>query len=1230
MNKFQRIGPASFTTVVFATVVFGTHCILSVLISQQAVAADGDAAIKSEALRVYILAGQSNMQGHAKISTFEHIGMDRATQPMLQEMLGADGKPKVCERVWISSIGCADSEQTGKLTAGFGASTDKIGPEFTFGLSMQKFTNAPILIIKTSWGGKSLHTDFRPPSAGPYVFNETLLSNLQKQGKDLFAIRADKEQETGKCYHQMIDHVKYVLSDIKRVIPEYDASQGYQIAGFAWFQGWNDMVDAGTYPNRDKPGGYDAYSVALAHFIRDVRKDLNAPEMPFVIGVLGVGGPTAEYGPDQQRYKNTHDNFRAAMAAPAQYPEFQDNVATVLAEKYWDRELTNAKSKESQIDQKAKSIAKEEKLTSAEEKALIEQMRSAGLTDRERLIIEKGISNFEFHYLGSAKILGGVGKGFAEAMAGLESTTASQAPTPASKPSTLVENWTHWRGPSADGHAGSNATPPIHWDKEANIAWTAELPGEGSATPIVFGHQIFVLSAVKTERKSATAIVNDQRAKTTPDELYYQFVVSSYDRGSGKLLWQRVVIEQVPHEGKHETNTYAAGSPTTDGERLYFSFGSRGVFCYALDGTELWKIDLGDMRTRNGWGEAITPTLTDDALIINWDQEEGSFIAAVDKLTGEIRWKADRSGEVTSWNTPFVTTYEGKQQVIVNGTGSVKSYDASDGTVLWECAGQTVNAIPSPIRFRDSVICTSGYRGALACSIPLNSRGDITNSSSIAWRVTQSTPYVPSPILSNSRLLFTAGNTNLLSCIDASNGQSLLERMRLTGIRTMYASPILANGHFYFTSREGTTVVVKDNEQLEIVATNDLEDVIDASPIAVDNQLFLRSWNKLYCLEQMPVATSTSTGLMPPNPVANRISLKQVDLEGSAETSANASLGDLDNDGDLDIVLAKGRHWPLQNRILFNDGKGNFEAQNLGTVPDRSYAAVLGDLDGDRDLDIVVSNDNPDDKKVYRNEGHGRFVLAGTWGEPSWNTRNIVLGDLNGDHHLDLVVANRKSLSYILVNDGHGNFQPNRWIPIPSESATTIVVADFNGDGLLDLAVPHRDGGVSRVLYNDNTMSFRTTSTFGPEVSSTRACAAGDLNRDGATDLIVGDDRLGTSILLNDGHGSFSGAIPVGQPKLVAYAIATGDMNHDQHLDLIVGYASGGSRVFLNDGTGARFEEISIGDGKGSVYGIAIGDLNSDGRNDIVQARSDAANSVYFNQALVEQALVDQPVRSGP
>ena len=387
--------------------------LLLTLITTLALAAQ----LHAKPLQVFILAGQSNMQGHAKVSTFEHIGMDPETKPMLAEMLGPDGKPKVCGRVWISSIGCADAEQTGKLTAGFGASPGKIGPEFTFGIYMEKFTDAPILLIKTSWGGKSLHTDFRPPGAGPYLFSEAQLAAFARKGKDVAAMKEEKAAATGVSYRLMVGHVKMVLADLKRVVPDYDVAQGYELAGFAWFQGWNDMVDGDTYPQRAKPGGYDAYSGAMAHLIRDVRKDLNAPKLPFVIGVLGVGGPTAEYGPGQQRYQATHQNFRDAMAAPASLPEFKGNVATVLAEKYWDLELSTAKAKENEINQRAKKLAEDSNQTPADEKATLEKLRAGGLTGRERLVLEKGISNLEFHYLGSAKILGGVGKGLAEAMA---------------------------------------------------------------------------------------------------------------------------------------------------------------------------------------------------------------------------------------------------------------------------------------------------------------------------------------------------------------------------------------------------------------------------------------------------------------------------------------------------------------------------------------------------------------------------------------------------------------------------------------------------------------------------------------------------------------------------------------------------------------------------------------------------------------------------------------------
>jgi alpha-galactosidase len=375
--------------------------------------------LQAQPLQIYILAGQSNMQGHAHVRTFEHLAMDQASKPLLEKMLNPDGSHHVCDRIWISSIGCADNEQIGKLTTGFGASQNgpKIGPEFTFGLTIQEYVPGKILLIKTSWGGKSLNTDFRPPSAGPYVFNAEQLKSIEKNGKDLRTAQAEKDVATGVSYRQMIDHVKKVLSDLPRVVPDYDASQGYELAGFVWFQGWNDMVDSSTYPHRDKPDGYRAYSDVMAHFIRDVRKDLTAPHLPFVIGVLGVGGPTELYAPEQLRYKAIHDNFRNAMAAPASLPEFEGNVAYLRTEKFWDNELSDAKQKEDRIKNAAQKKAKAESLSPDAERKLVETMLAEGMTDRERNIVAKGISNFEFHYLGSAKILGGIGEGLAHTMA---------------------------------------------------------------------------------------------------------------------------------------------------------------------------------------------------------------------------------------------------------------------------------------------------------------------------------------------------------------------------------------------------------------------------------------------------------------------------------------------------------------------------------------------------------------------------------------------------------------------------------------------------------------------------------------------------------------------------------------------------------------------------------------------------------------------------------------------
>ena len=378
--------------------------------------------LAAKPMKVYILSGQSNMEGHAKISSFDHIGMDPKTAPMLKEMRGEDGRPTIFDDVWLTyRTGKAeDKPGVGKLTAGFGSrkvsteASEKIGPEFTFGIYTRKLVNEPILIIKTAWGGKSINTDFRSPSAGPYEFNDKQVETFKKQGKDLSKIKEEKAEATGYYYRMMMEHVKSVLADPGKVHPGYNAKEGYEVAGFVWFQGWNDMVDSGTYPNRGQAGGYDKYSDVMAHFIRDVRKDLGVPKLPFVIGVMGAGGPTDLYEKNQQRYKATHQGFRDAMAAPASMPEFKGNVIAVLTEKYWDLELDAVDKKRSQVRAKEKEL-KKENLSKKEVSDAIGKFQADLYTARD-LELLKGITNADYHYKGSAKILAGIGKAFAETL----------------------------------------------------------------------------------------------------------------------------------------------------------------------------------------------------------------------------------------------------------------------------------------------------------------------------------------------------------------------------------------------------------------------------------------------------------------------------------------------------------------------------------------------------------------------------------------------------------------------------------------------------------------------------------------------------------------------------------------------------------------------------------------------------------------------------------------------
>jgi len=382
-------------------------------------------------LKVFILAGQSNMEGHAKIETFDYIGDDPATAPLLKQMRGADGKPTVCNHVWISyltGIGDNNGEGFGKLTAGYGSrqkpdqDSGKIGPEFTFGLTLDAAIDEPVLIIKTAWGGKSLHTDFRPPSAGPYELNDyqkKLYYGPPGHGvpKDMNQWLDEKKRETGRFYRYMVEHVKHVLADPKRVCPAYDAKDGYEIAGFVWLQGFNDMVDGHTYPDRGKPGRFAVYSDLLAHFIRDVRKDLSAPKMPFVIGVMGVGGLKAE--------KDTVA-FREAMTAPALMPEFKGSVFAVPTAPFWSEELGAIDDKRAQVRQMGHFLNSKHKdhanadghMTEAEKREYLKNYEAKLIPPAEEALWKRGASNAGYHYLGCAKTFALMGKAFAEALIG--------------------------------------------------------------------------------------------------------------------------------------------------------------------------------------------------------------------------------------------------------------------------------------------------------------------------------------------------------------------------------------------------------------------------------------------------------------------------------------------------------------------------------------------------------------------------------------------------------------------------------------------------------------------------------------------------------------------------------------------------------------------------------------------------------------------------------------------
>ncbi|HXG66994.1 MAG TPA: PQQ-binding-like beta-propeller repeat protein [Blastocatellia bacterium] len=421
-----------------------------------------------------------------------------------------------------------------------------------------------------------------------------------------------------------------------------------------------------------------------------------------------------------------------------------------------------------------------------------------------------------------------------------------------------LAHWPEWRGPFLNGMARGDA--PTTWSDTKNIKWKAEVPGRGHSTPITWGDKIFLTTAIPTGKQAPQPAAAEEQSAQEPGRrrgpgggagagIEHRFEVLCLDRRTGKVVWQKTARVATPHEGYHRTyGSFASSSPITDGRHVYVSFGSRGIYCYDMNGKLIWEKDLGvQMRMRLQFGEGAAPALDRDRLYLTFDQEANSFIVALDKRTGKEMWRAARD-EVSSWSTPLVIEHGGRRQVIVSATKKVRSYDAQTGKVIWECAGLGSNVIPAPVYLNGVVYVMSGHRDPKLMAIRLGKEGDLTGTDAVLWSHTRGISYTASPVLHEGKL-YLVTDTGLVSCFNAATGAPYYHQVRLPRPYNFKASPIGANGKLYLATEEGDVVILKMGEKFEVVATNTLADqVFIASPVIAQGELFLRSQNHLYCI----------------------------------------------------------------------------------------------------------------------------------------------------------------------------------------------------------------------------------------------------------------------------------------------------------------------------------------------------------------------------------------------
>ena len=412
-------------------------------------------------------------------------------------------------------------------------------------------------------------------------------------------------------------------------------------------------------------------------------------------------------------------------------------------------------------------------------------------------------------------------------------------------------NWPQFRGPNGNAIA-SETNLPTEWSASENIAWKTPIQGRGHSSPVVWGRRVFLTTDLEGEvlpDKKAIAHVRNDKSWIHPDstsgDRKHTLKVICLDRDSGKILWEKVAYEGAVLDDRHRKNTYASGTPTTDGKYVYAFFEAEGIYCYDFGGKLIWKSSLGKI-SKVGMGPGTSPVLYENLLYLQCDNEDGgprfSFLVALDKRTGKEVWRAIRDHRKTH-STPAIVNTGKRVELVTNGWESVVAYDPLTGKELWQCEGVKGWAIPSIVSGHGMVFPSAGYPSKKVLGIKL---GD-ANNSTVVWSYDKGTAYVASPILYGD-YLYLISDKGILTCLDAQTGAIKYEGGRVPTPESFSASPLAYDGKLLLLSEDGDGFLIKAGPVHEVIKVNVLDEPIYASPAAANGKLFIRGDKHLYCI----------------------------------------------------------------------------------------------------------------------------------------------------------------------------------------------------------------------------------------------------------------------------------------------------------------------------------------------------------------------------------------------